>query len=242
MTAWARAGARRVTWGGTKAAALSGRSLRLWLGDLENAVFGTLPLGYRVQLGPERVLLTPLRGPLDMPGATDLVLARGRPGRRYLYLGSCRAVLHAAGIDPMGEPWVHLAYDSSGILLRPFELPPRDDLVARRVQRLRGDGRLWLGSLGALGIAHCCYQVVLQRTTVLLLPTLSSRSAQTIVLRGQTKHRYVYFTGPSHRHVLERAGLATKHGAWVLVDISLEMIAITRASSGAAIGKRRSAT
>lgn len=239
MTASEQPRARRVAFGGTRVARLCGRSLRLWLGDLEACLFASFPVRYAAQARPGRVLLTPLEANPVLAQGSTWVAVRGHPGQRYVYLGRCREVLGVAGIDPVGESWVHLVYDPTGIVLRPLFVPPRRDVLVRRVQRLRGDGRLWLGCLGALGIEHRRYRAVLHHNSVMLFPSVLSTSSDTIVLRGKNKHRYVYFTHSSHRHILNELGLLSTNGTWVLVDVSLEMICITGVTSGAVLSRKR---
>lgn len=224
---------------GTKAVKLSGRSLRLWLGDLEASIWKQPPIAYSVHGSDGRVLLTPLASmaPLASPGV--IVLARGKSARRYVYLGSCRVLLEDAGISVADGSWVRLVYGTDGILLSATRVSSGNSLVCQ-VQRLRGDGRLWLGCLATLGVSYRRYLVSRDRRGILLFPTPLAMTTGMLELRGRDRGRYVYFTGAHLRSLLRAAGLLSRDGAWVLVEVSMQVITVRAAWGQGGASTRRS--
>jgi hypothetical protein len=224
---WQR-GLSRIAPAGSKAVKLSGRSLRLWLGDLEASIWGRLPAAYRVQATEGRVLLMPLTSWGSSASPRVVVEARGQHTRRYVYLGRCRAVLEEAGIDPDNPSWVRLTYFSEAIALSATSVSRRNALVCQ-VQRLRGDGRLWLGSLAPLGVPYRRFLVTGDRRGISLLPTPLRMGPGMVELRGRGRGRYVYLSGAHAQELLERAGLRARNGKWVLVEVSMQAITVRAA-------------
>jgi len=109
-----------------------------------------------------------------------------------------------------------------------------------RVQRLRGDGRLWLGCLAALGVSYPRYLVSRDRHGISLYPTPLAMAPGMLEVCGRGRGRYVWFTGAHLRGLLEAADLLSRGGRWVLVEVSMQVITVRAAWDQGATSARRS--